>query len=316
MRNLCKLSVSCWNEIKQWEKVYKEYLSFSRVDFSTPQNGHNDIFSGELSIDIMSNGVMKVMVESLPQKLHLIHHDFYSKNCNKFFVINSCGALLLGNKYNREIISGGDSIIVPAWNDFFEYFPIKRSSLSLIIDVNTVCDFGHQLSNIAWKKFSTFKYGFELNKILCNYYLPAEDEFYEKNTNAFIELLGLELLVDKTFCYKIQEKDDRHGIIVCLIKQNVQNPNFGISSVAEILGVTERMIQYSLSKVNLKFTAILAKERCAFLANRIKHNPSCKLNVEIFDSGFKSMQAAIRQFKKLYGMSPKEYQKSIIKNIR
>lgn len=136
--------------------------------------------------------------------------------------------------------------------------------------------------------------------------------------SALIGLLGLEAELNSfsgknVFC---GAHNNRLAVIINYIKNNVKNPGLCLSMIATHLGLTERMVQYILSSENLKFHQLLSSERCAFLASKIRNDVYSDVHVCIFESGFDSVNTANRQFKKIYGLTPRQYQQKIKKNLR
>ncbi|EDR2882563.1 helix-turn-helix transcriptional regulator [Salmonella enterica subsp. enterica] len=113
-----------------------------------------------------------------------------------------------------------------------------------------------------------------------------------------------------------KKHNTRLSIIISQIKDNIKNPDLCLSTIAQRLGITERMIQYILADENLRFHQLLSSERCKFLASKIKSDLYTDINVVIFESGFESITTANRQFKKLYDLTPRQYQHQLREKIR
>ena len=113
-----------------------------------------------------------------------------------------------------------------------------------------------------WKNVSTFKMGFEINKIISNFYNNFNERFCEKNASALLSLLGLETeLTSSSYLNEPPRKrSERCAVIINFIRNNIKNPEVNLSFVAEYLGVTERMVQYILAKANIAFHQFLTNE--------------------------------------------------------
>ncbi|EFI4787733.1 hypothetical protein ACS2NZ_004358 [Escherichia coli] len=214
------------------------------------------------------------------------------------------------NKEKRIVIPPGDSIIIPGWNDYIEESFANRTSISLIMDINSIAENSQDVDNLLWKRVSTLHYGVEINKVISNFYGNSSDRFIHKNFNVFNGLLALELETASNSMFDADKYvDSKLSAILSFIKSNIKDAELRLSSVANMLGVTERMVQYILSENGLKFHDILVQERCAFLASKIKSDIFSDVNILILESGFESIATACRSFKKIYNMTPKQYQR-------
>ena len=300
----------------QWKKIMRQKLAFTQGDITTPAGFDPDLFSGYMAIDELSDGALKINIKSSPQKTYLSHEDYLRREKNKFFIIHSCNNLLFRNKERRIIIPSGDSILIPAWNEYIEESFSNRTSISIIMDVNSVFEsYGH-MEGMLWRRVSDLKYGMEINKIITNFYANSSDRFTQKNYNVLNGLLALEA---ETFA-QAGLRPEKHGAtrlscILHYIKNNTKDPALRLSSVADMLGVTERMVQYILSQNGLKFYSLLTRERCALLASKIRDDVYANVNILIIESGFENISTASRVFKKIYGATPRQYQKDILKSI-
>ena len=317
MRKKSEVSVACQGGLNNWENVIEKELGFADAKMGMPVGVDPDMFLGNMQIDEFSNGGLKIHVHSSAQKVTLFHQDGIECKKDKFILLNSYGSLLVRNTKHRKIISAGDSIILPAWEKYTEECFSERNSLSFIFDISSITDSVDMLHPVMWKNISTFKMGFEINKIIGNFYNNFNDRFCEKNTSALLSLLGLETeMVSSSYLNNIQKNhDDRYAVIINFIRSNIKKPEISLSSVAEYLGVTERMVQYILAKENMTFYRLISRERCNLLANKIKTHLYCDVNVSIYESGFKSIATANRQFKNILGLTPHQYQKKILKTI-
>ncbi|EEX0111576.1 AraC family transcriptional regulator, partial [Salmonella enterica] len=274
MRKKNEVSVAHRSGLDIWGAVIKKELGFSDAKMGMPAGTDPDMFIGRMNIDEFRNGGLKIHVHSSAQKVTLFHSDGVENKKNKFILLNSCGSLLVRDTNHRKIISAGDSIIIPAWGRYTEECFSQRSSLSFIFDIHLITDSVDALNSIMWKNISTFKMGFEINKIISNFYNNSSERFCEKNSSALLSLLGLETeLVSSSHLNEPQKiRNERCAVIINFIRNNIKNPEISLSSVAEYLGITERMVQYTLAEVNLAFHQFLSSERCNFLANRIKNS--------------------------------------------
>lgn len=316
MRKKNELSVAHWRGLNNWENVIKKELGFADVKMGMPVGVDPDMFLGNMQIDEFRSGGLKIHVHSSAQKVTLFHQDGIECKKNKFILLSSCGSLLVRNAEHRKIISAGDSIILPAWEKYTEECFSGRSSLSFIFDISSITDSVNMLYPVMWKNISTFKMGFEINNIIGNFYNNFSDRFCEKNLSALLSLLSLETEVTSSlYLNNIQKnQSERCAVIINFIRNNIKNPEISLSSVAEYLGVTERMVQYILAEENMAFHQFLSRERCNYLANKIKRDLYCDVNVSIYESGFKSIVTANRQFKNILGLTPRQYQKKILKD--
>ncbi|EPR2277463.1 helix-turn-helix domain-containing protein [Salmonella enterica subsp. enterica serovar Newport] len=308
-----ELSAAHREGLDEWSNCIKKDLGFAKAKVSIPPGMEEDQFFGYMLVDELSNGTLKIEVNSSSQQINLLHKDSLAGVKRKIFIINSCNSMLIRNKNNRKIISPGDSIIIPAWDEFFEESFSGRISVSLILDVSYITDSVTQLEKMLWQNVSHLVYGFEINRIISNFYNNQSSRFCEKNTAALISLLSLESEFDDLNKSNALQQvspsgSNRCSYIVNYIKNNIKNSDLCLSMVAKHIGLTERMIQYILSERNVKFHQLLTLERCNFLASRIRNDVYADVDVSIFESGFESIATACRQFKKIYNLTPKQYQ--------
>ncbi|EDW8497553.1 helix-turn-helix transcriptional regulator [Salmonella enterica subsp. enterica serovar Enteritidis] len=306
--------------LDEWGRIIRKELGFADAKISTPKGMASDQFFGHMCIDELSNETLLIGVNSSSQQTNLVHNDFYTGVKNKIFIVNACNSLLVKNNENRCILSPGDSIVIPAWHGHIEESFSGRTSTSIIMNISCFTDSIVSLNKILWKKISSLKYGFEINRIISNYYSNKSSRFCEKNNLALISLLSLEVELShfETDFMTKQKKissGSRTSIIINYIKDNIKNPNLNLSMVANYLGLTERMVQYILSEKGIRFHQLLTEERCGFLASKIKHDLLYDVNIKIFESGFESISTACRQFKKIYGITPRQYQVRLIKRL-
>lgn len=308
MNDSIELSATRCEGMEKWSTLLQDKLNFSTAAVSVPNGKDADQFEGKMFIDEMSNGVLKALVSSSAQKVNLAHEDIVDNKKSKLFIINSCSGLLVFNKDNRKIITAGDSIIIPSWNKFTEESFTNRNSASIILDISSITDSPENINNILWKKTSELNYGTELNKLMSNYLTCYDEKFCEKNTNALLSLLTLELEHNKKGNSTCSSKlDDKLPLIIDFIKNNIKNPDLCLSSVADFMGLSERRIQYIISDSGMSFSEILSKERCDLLASKIRRNKSGNINADIFEAGFSSLSTASRQFQKKFKLTPKQY---------
>lgn len=308
MTNTFELNARRTEGLNKWSAAIKKNLSFSKANVSVPEGKDADLFEGNIHIDEMNGGVLKTLINSSAQRVNLAHEDFFNHKKNKIFIINSCNGLLFRNNDNRKIVSIGDGIIIPSWNEFTEESFFNRNSVSIIVDISLISDATYSnLDKILWKKISELNYGTEMNKLMVNFLSCFDDRFCEKNIKAVLSLLALELDNEKKIS-KLSAPKNKLPIIIDYIKNKIKDPNLDLKSVAEYIGVSERMIQYILSESGVRFNELLAQERCALLAKKIEDNLYGNVNADIFDSGFNSISTACRQFHKIYRLTPKQYQ--------
>lgn len=310
MKKSYKLIAARNEGLFQWKNVMRNQLSFTQGDISTPAGVDPEVFSGQMFIDELNDGTLIININSSPQKTYLSHEDYLRGEKNKFFIIHSCNNILFRNKEKRIIVPSGDSIIIPAWNEYIEESFSNRTSISIITDVNSICNNYKDMQKLLWQRVSHMKYGLEINKIISNFYEKHSDRFNNKNYNVLNGLLSLEVetLPEKPL------KPEEYGaaklpLILNFIKNNIKNPALRLSTVAKMLGVTERMVQYILFRNGLKFHDILTQERCGLLAHKIKNNVHTNVSVLMMESGFENISTACRAFKKIYNVTPKQYQK-------
>ncbi|EBU6211325.1 TPA: helix-turn-helix transcriptional regulator [Salmonella enterica subsp. enterica serovar Muenchen] len=317
MRKKNEVSVAHHCGLKDWGTVIKKELGFAEAKTGVPVGIDPDMFLGSMIIDEFRSGGLKIHVRSSAQKVTLFHQDGVVCKKDKFFLLNSCSSLLVRNSEHRKIISAGDSIILPAWEKYTEECFSGRISLSFIFDISSITDSVDMLYPVMWKNISTFKMGFEINKIIGNFYNNFNDRFCEKNSSALLSLLGLETEITSASYLNEPQKarNERCSTIISFIRNNIKNPEINLSSVAEYLGITERMVQYTLAEEKMTFHQLLSSERCKFLANKIKSNLYCDVNISIYESGFKSTATANRQFKNILGVTPHQYQRQTLKTI-
>ncbi|EFC4279355.1 AraC family transcriptional regulator (plasmid) [Escherichia coli] len=314
MMKIKELSAAHSKGLEEWGKVIKKDLGFAHAIVSTPEGVETDLFSGQMQVDELNNGTLCAKVNSSSQRTTLIHKNVLNKSKTKFLIINSCNSILIKNQQNRKVITPGDSIIVPAWDKYMEESFSGRTSLSLIIDVSSVTDSVELLSKLFWKNVSSLTYGFEINKLISNFYTYKTNCFCEKNNSALMSILSLEVEKDTGEQNTLTnlQYDNRFSLILNFIKNNIKNPSLNLSMVANYLGLSERMVQYILNSNGVKFHKLLSCERCLFLESKIRHNKFIDVNVTILDSGFESIATACRQFKYFYNITPRQFQKSLI----
>lgn len=315
MINIKELSAAHCEGLSEWSNTIKKELGFSNARVKTPSGVEPDLFLGQMTVDELNNGALKIKIYSSSQQTDLVHKDCLLGLKKRIFIVNTCGSMLIRNEKNRKIICPGDSVIVPSWSSVIEESFSRRTSLSFIVDISSFADSYDQVKSLLWKNVSELTYGVEINKIISNFYNNNSARFCEKNMSALIGLLGLEAELNSSsgeniFC---GAHNNRLAVIINYIKNNVKNPGLCLSMIATHLGLTERMVQYILSSENLKFHQLLSSERCAFLASKIRNDVYSDVHVCIFESGFDSVNTANRQFKKIYGLTPRQYQQKIKK---
>ncbi|EBM4324747.1 helix-turn-helix transcriptional regulator [Salmonella enterica] len=314
MRKKSEISVAHSSGLNNWATVIKNELGFADAKAGMPAGSDPDMFLGSMVIDEFRNGGLKIHIHSSAQKLTLFHQDGIECRKNKFILLNSCSSLLVRSAVHRKIISSGDSIILPAWEKYTEECFSGRSSISFIFDISSITDSVDMLYPIMWENISNFQMGFEINKVISNFYSNFSERFCEKNASALLGLLGLETeLVSASHLNEPQRiRGERCSVIINFIRNNIKNPEISLSSVAEYLGITERMVQYTLAEENMAFHHFLSNERCNLLASKIKSNLYCDVNISIYESGFKSIATANRQFKNILGITPRQYQRKML----
>ncbi|EMD1228045.1 helix-turn-helix transcriptional regulator [Salmonella enterica] len=317
MRIKKKVSAAHFNGLNIWGGVIQDELGFADANVTVPAGGEPDMFIGSMKIDEFRNGGLKINVNSSAQRVTLLHEDGVKNKQNKFILLNSCGSLLIRNSEHRKIISYGDGIILPAWEKYTEECFSGRNSLSFIFDISFISESADALSSMLWRNISDFNFGFEINRVISNFYCNYSERFCEKNVQTLLGLLSLEAEMSEVNMKKIinntsKTPNEKYSLIISFIRNNIKNPDLCLSSLAEYLGITERMIQYILAEEKVTFFNILTTERCKLLANKIRYDINRDMNIYIYESGFRSISTANRQFKTIYGVTPKQYQKQLI----
>ena len=310
-----KISITHCNTFDTWEQLIKDKLDFADARMVMPAGMAEDLFIGDMNIEQFRNGGLKVYVNSSAQKVTLLHKDGKNNLKNKFILLSSCRSLMVKNAEHRAIISGGDSIIIPAWERYTEESFSGRNSLSFIFNISCIADTVSVFYKMIWRNISSFKFGNEINKIISNFYNYNTSRFCEKNTAALLSLLSLEGEAETTKPVMPVKRatDERYPLIINYIKNNIRDPELCLSSVAEYFGITTRMIQYILAEADKTFFQIISAERCSVLASKIKHNPYTNVNISVYESGFRSIATANRQFSSAYGVTPGQYQRKILR---
>ncbi|HBA8243398.1 TPA: AraC family transcriptional regulator, partial [Escherichia coli] len=195
MKQNIKLVAERYEGLNEWSGQLKKYLDFSEAAVSVPDGKDVDLFKGHISIDELNSGVLKAVVASTAQRVKLVHADIPNQRKNKIFIITSCNGMIFYAKGNRENISVGDSIIIPSWIPFTEECDSNRKSASVLLDISSISDEDSrdELDRILWRKASDLYYGTELNKLMMNYLSCYNNKFCERNTQALLSLLALEL---------------------------------------------------------------------------------------------------------------------------
>lgn len=311
MKQNVKLVAERHEGLNEWSDQLKKHLDFSEAVVSVPDGKDVDLFKGYISIDELNGGVLKAVVASTAQRVKLVHADIPNQRKNKIFIVTSCNGMLFHAKGKRKNISVGDSIIIPSWVPFTEESVSNRKSVSVLLDISSISDEDSrdELNKILWKKISDLYYGAELNKLMMNYLFCYNDKFCERNTQALLSLLALELEHSKKVdVLQQRHKNNKLELIMNYIKNNIKDPELSLSNVAQYMGLSRRMVQYVLSETESNFCDLVAKERCSLLASKIRENQYGNVNVDIFDVGFSSIATACRQFQKIYNVTPKKYQ--------
>ncbi|ENX3181844.1 AraC family transcriptional regulator, partial [Salmonella enterica] len=234
MRTKNELSVAHCLGLSKWGSAIKNELGFADVKTRMPADTDPDIFFGRMAIDEFRNGGLKIHVKSSSQVVTLFHKDGVESKKNKFILLNSCGSLLVRNAEHRKIITAGDGIIVPAWEKYTEECFSRRSSLSFIFEISSITDSVDLISKIMWKNISTFRMGFEINKVVSNFYSNFSDRFCEKNVSALLGLLSLETeFTSPSHLSEPQKvKGDRCSVIINFIRNNIKDAEMDLSSIA------------------------------------------------------------------------------------
>ncbi|EFH3256914.1 helix-turn-helix domain-containing protein [Escherichia coli] len=308
MKKRALVEIDCAKDLYLFSDLIKEKLGFAQVNTSVPLSDTSGVFNGGIFIDELNMGVLKAIVNSSPLKISLNHKDVASHKTTKLFLINTYGGMVVKNKTNRRIITRGDGIILPSGEAFIEETFTKRNTVSIILDVSSISDNANQVVNkLAWAKISDLSYGEEINRILLNYHLNFSESFCFKNTQALLSLLALEMETNDVSSPYVKDVKAQYIQVINYIRRNIKKNKLRLSDVAEYLGVTERMVQYILSDAGAKFSDIIAFERSKLLAQKICSNPDANVAIEIYDSGFNSVSTAYRQFKNIYGLTPRQY---------
>ncbi|ECU0326220.1 AraC family transcriptional regulator, partial [Salmonella enterica subsp. enterica serovar Oranienburg] len=184
MINIKELSAAHCEGLNEWGNTIKKELGFSDAKVKTPSGVEPDLFLGQMSVDKLNNGILKIKIYSSSQQTDLVHKDCLLGLKKRIFIVNTCGSMLIRNEKNRKIICPGDSVIVPSWSSVIEESFSRRTSLSFIIDISTFADSYDQVKSLLWKNVSELTYGVEINKIISNFYNNNSDRFCEKNMSA------------------------------------------------------------------------------------------------------------------------------------
>ncbi|HFW5157861.1 TPA: AraC family transcriptional regulator, partial [Salmonella enterica subsp. enterica serovar Birkenhead] len=120
MINIKELAAAHCEGLNEWGNTIKKELGFSDAKVKTPSGVEPDLFLGQMSVDELSNGILKIKVYSSSQQTDLVHKDCLLGLKKRIFIVNTCGSMLIRNEKNRKIISPGDSVIVPSWSSVIE----------------------------------------------------------------------------------------------------------------------------------------------------------------------------------------------------
>lgn len=308
MKNNLKLNSDNTRWHEEWSEAIKRKLDFSKVEIDIPKGCDKDLFSGSMHIEELEHDIFKTIVRSSAISTSLTHKDTFSPKINKFFIISSCGGLLIRNKKNRITILAGDALIVPSFDEITIESFSTRNTVSIIMDAALISENPSSTKNaISWKKVSELTYGSEINKILLNYHINNNDSFCKKNTKTLTSLLSLEIESQHHGDIVQYMQNNKLAQILNFIKKNAQNSKLRLSLVADNFYISERMVQYVLSESGSSFGEIVANERCHILMKKIESNPFINVNVHIYESGFNSICTANRLFKKKYNITPRQY---------
>lgn len=303
--------------MKKLEGALRKELGFKKVSISLPSRSCNaNIFDMSVSIENEDNYQI-VKLESSPQKISLSFHDAFHCGENfKIFILTSYPSLCVFTKNKSICIYGGDSVIIPSWCNFSEFASIRRSSISILLDVVDIfSDEERQLmSSLFFKKISDFKYGRIINDIIINN-ISTSNPTFDRHKSAIDAIKGLLHLEIDCLRFPLHLPSttppsacDLNGIVL-FVKNNFKNPDFNVSCIAKFLSISERMLQYKLSKYNLKPSQIIYFERSRALAMYIKDYPYLPISSVIFECGYKSIETARRHFKEFFGLTITEYVK-------
>ena len=108
----------------------------------------------------------------------------------------------------------------------------------------------------------------------------------------------------------VSNKHTRLERIKTAIMENVNNCDFNLKRLCELVYMSRRKIQYILSSYNESFLSLLHDLRVERLKILINDNPKEFISELTNLAGFRSYQTANRLFKQYVGVSIKQYKKS------
>ncbi|ELM3738125.1 helix-turn-helix domain-containing protein [Edwardsiella piscicida] len=307
--------------IEQWSALALEKLGFSKAEMSSPTlacgKGGIDTFRGSVQLDEFNNRVIMVKVDSSPQKISLTHQDSLTQAKNKIIFLHTYSGINITSAHQTIYIPRGENIIIPAWEPYVETCLKHRSSLSFIIDIDSICCCESDVSPFLWTNLSAQGYGDMLNSLALRFYNNPTTHYSERLIKTMLDVLSLQF--DNFNCKKKENKDfafamdDSVFSIQDVIRSNLKNKNFSLSDLSKYYDITPRAIQYKLKKHNIKFLEYLNKQRSELLANKIVRQPNDNVETLALECGFKTMAVACRFFKSNYNITPAQYKNAINK---
>ncbi|EDT7315982.1 AraC family transcriptional regulator, partial [Salmonella enterica subsp. enterica serovar Poona] len=75
MINIKELSAAHCEGLSEWGNTIKKELGFSDAKVKTPSGVDPDLFLGQMFVDELNNGILKIKVYSSSQQTELVHKD-------------------------------------------------------------------------------------------------------------------------------------------------------------------------------------------------------------------------------------------------
>jgi AraC-like DNA-binding protein len=108
----------------------------------------------------------------------------------------------------------------------------------------------------------------------------------------------------------VSNKNNALEKIKIVIMENINNCDFNLKKLCDLVYMSRRKVQYILSSYNESFLSLLHDFRIDNLKMLINENPKAFISELIHLGGFRSYQTANRLFKKHVGVSIKQYKQS------
>lgn len=236
--------------------------------------------------------------------------DFhFHKNLELIYVLNGTISCTINNK--NDILTAGDFGLCLS-NEIHSYIPSKNASYWVCVFSE---DYVHAFAKqTRGKEGNTFK--FKCQNTVTNYI--TENLIYNPNPSLLALKSCLYAICDEYLkCVKLSATNapitQARSIIIDYVSSNYQK-NITLSDIAKLLGYDYNYVsRFFHSIFNMSFKDFLNTYRLEAVIQALDDSSTSKKLVDIaFECGFQSIGNFNACFKKKLGISPSEYQKTLL----